>query len=185
MKRAFVIAVVAVVACASSAARADDEEARADEAPATPRPSPDPPTTYSLLASGGASYRHLFGSPAGLGVVGLGFGGDTGGRALYLRADYEGGRTDHGLAVHVVRLGGSIEGIIDRFRLGVGASMSVVTVFRVTQADSIDRFGVGLFGITSFDLARFDGHALYLGLRGDLDMSAHLWGGALALGLRL
>ncbi len=183
MKRAIAAGIVACVLGASGAARADDEEIYPPYAEKPTSTTPSKPT-YAGLASGGASYRRLFGVPLYTGVASLGFGVDSGHLALYARGEYEGGRTDHGLQIRVIRVGGSAEGIFDRFRIGAGLSVSSVSFFRVTHREPIERVGVGLFGTTSFDIARFDDHALYLGVRGDLDFSASMYGVSAAFGFR-
>jgi hypothetical protein len=190
VRRAVVVLLLASALFVAANARAEDDvsapTAPGVQADVQARP-PEPPrrTTYSGFLSGGAALRRLFSLPLDTGVVGLGFGADFGHVGLNLLGDYERGRADRGLQLSIVRVGVSGEGVFGRFRMGVGLDLSNVTVLRVTDGSTINRFGAGLFATTSLDVVRFDALALYLGLRGDLDLSAAVKGGSLALGFRL
>jgi hypothetical protein len=174
-------AVITLVACALAVST----RARADEVAAAEAPPARTASTYYAIASCGAAYHRLTDVPFEAGVASLAFGVDTGHLGLYVRGDYEGGRSDHGLQLRIFRVGGSAEGIVGRFRLGGGVDVSSVAFVRATNGASVGRFGAGFFGVTSLDLVRFDRHALLLGARGDVDASAHTLGATLFLGLRL
>jgi hypothetical protein len=180
VRRAIVTTVIASALFASSGARAQEVEQDAPAEETKPQRE-----RAGVLVAGGASYRALFGLPVETGVVGAGVGVESGHLAVYARGEYERGNVDRGLALHVVRIGGSMEGIVGAFRIGAGLSLSNVSIARATDGTTIDRFGVGIFGITSLDLVRFDDHALYLGARFDGDASAHMVGASLVLGFRL
>ncbi len=186
MKRAFASLAIACMLAASGRARADDvviggPGSEPSAATATPH------TTYFGLVSGGASYRRLFGLPVEAADIGLGFGADSRGLGLYVRGDFEAGRADRGLTTRTFRLGGSAEGIVGRFRLGGGVDVLRFSVWRVTDSTTIDELGVGAFMLGSLDVVRFDGHALFLGVRGDVDWihSSAVFGASATLGFRL
>ena len=187
MKRTVASVVVVCALFATNAARADDDvavgETSAEPAPAASRPARP---TYAGIVSGGASYRSLFGLPVEAADIGLGFGVDSGGLGLYVRGGFEAGRLDHGLTTRVYRVGGSMEGIVGRLRLGGGVDVLDYGVTRVTDGTTINEIGVGFFVLGSVDVVRFDDHALYLGARGDADWvgGTGVLGASLALGFR-
>jgi hypothetical protein len=186
VKRAVLAALVASALVTSSAARADDVVIAPASAEVAPEPSHAHPTYFGLV-SGGASYRRLYGIPIEAADLGLGVGSESKGIGLYVHAGFEPGRTIYGLTTRVYRLGASVEGIVGRFRMGGGLDVLDFTVTRITDpTTTMTQLGIGVFALASLDVVRFDGHALFLGLRGDLDStgSATL-GASVALGFRL
>jgi hypothetical protein len=128
----------------------------------------------------------------GIGIWGYGGGGAVGGDVLenlgvYFDADFELGQTSHDLKTFYLRSGLRLELILERFRIGAGAQLQYFALSRISRNETIDSFGVGIFGIASFDLIELGrGEGLYVGLRLSADAFAHAYimGAQVPIGFR-
>jgi len=195
MKLSLACSLVLGALVVASRARAENELEAVPSSPDVAQAPPDGSTrspeakrgdTGAVLASGGASARSLYGLP----VLALDVGGAVGVErrhgGYFFSGRYELGETLHGLSVHAFRLGFSAEAIFDRIRLGGGLDVVDLGFRRATDRSWVDEPGVGAFVFTSVDLVQLDRHALFVGLRGDVDTPGRgTVGGALVLGFRL
>lgn len=133
----------------------------------------------------GASLRTLSASRAYAGAVQGSFGGQIKHVAVHGDIDFEHGRTAYGLATSRLRVGPSVEGIIDRLRIGGGFGFVYSSFRRATRPDSVGALAVDLSGFALIDVVRFDGGAFVVGARADLEFLLGVQvGGSLQLGVR-
>lgn len=153
-----------------------------------PAPQPERRTGFSVKVGLAGTYRNLYGIHFGGGDLSLSLGGQTRGAAFYADLGAFLGRTAFGLSTTDYQLGFSMEGRVgNRFRLGGGAILSVLSIQRVTESYTISTLTLGPQLHGSFDLVRWDDSALFVGLKGRLQWfgSSSLMGAAsLGLGFR-
>jgi hypothetical protein len=118
---------------------------------------------------GGPSLRELYGIAFFGGDFGVAFGGDW--SNFGLRGVVEGfaGTTTFGLLTGQLRWGVTTEGRIDRFRFGGGLTPGFLFVRRITKSTTLTDFTLGPELHFSVDVVRWNEHALYLAIRGNLD----------------
>ena len=162
-------------------------------APATPAAAAEPPSDdYADTRKGfdgrlslGASLRTLSASRVGAGAVQGSFGGQFHHVAVHGDVDFEHGRTGHGLATSRFRVGPSVEGIVDRLRLGGGFGLVYSSFRRATRPDSVGALALDLSAFALVDVVRFDGGAFVAGVRADLELLLGVQvGGSLQVGVR-
>jgi hypothetical protein len=145
----------------------------AEDAP--PAPAPAHHGTVGRIDAG-YTVRRLFDLDIG-GVEGsLGVGGDPRPTmGAFGRITYGYGTSEYGLPVHVARLDGGLEAIVEeRLRLGGSAGLGAIVIGRATRARSLWKLGLALGIHATYDLVVTDDLALYLGAHGDLDAYPHL-----------
>ncbi|WP_394836987.1 hypothetical protein LVJ94_08770 [Pendulispora rubella] len=122
-----------------------------------------------LAVNGG--YGHIFSVP----FYGVGFGAEVGGDigkslGIYGGIHYERARTEYGLPIHFGQLGVTVEGILDRFRVGGGIHFPYFSLERKSTSDNLDKFGIGLHVSATFDLVHTREFNLFLGVRPQIDL---------------
>lgn len=133
----------------------------------------------------GGSLRTLSSTSVYAGAVQGSFGGQIRHVAVHGDIDFEHGRTSFGLATTRLRLGPSVEGVIDRLRIGGGIGFFYTSFRRATYPDSVGALGIDLTGFALVDVIRFDGGAFVLGARADLELLLGVQvGGTLQAGVR-
>jgi len=133
----------------------------------------------------GASLRTLSASRVGAGAVQGSFGAQFHHVAVHGDVDFEHGRTGHGLATSRFRVGPSVEGIVDRLRLGGGFGLVYSSFRRATRPDSVGALALDLSAFALVDVVRFDGGAFVAGVRADLELLLGVQvGGSLQVGVR-
>lgn len=91
-----------------------------------------------------------------------------------MRGNYDRGQTAAGLSTQLLQIGASVEGIFGRFRPGVGVDLlSWFALRRITDGSWLNGRGFGAYVLASYDLVRFERHAVYLGARFDADFSGN------------
>lgn len=138
-----------------------------------PRIAPAEPAEPLVRISAGATYRRLFsGTVAGFDLL-LSIG-------TSIRADavLTVGETLSGRDVIGARLGVSFVHSFGRFRLGAGLHAVYFNVQRVTTSNSTNMMAVGPFVLAQFDVAKWDGNSIFVGLRGGVDFVPNPYGGA-------
>lgn len=162
-------------------------------APATPQPAAATPSDdYADHRKGfdarlmlGASLRTISATRNYAGVVQGAFGGQIRHVAIHGEVGLEHGRTAFGLATTRFRFGPSVEGIIDRLRLGGGIDVVYTSFRRATRSDSVGAVALDLGAFALVDIVRFDGGAFIGGVRADLEFLLGVQvGGSLQLGAR-
>lgn len=133
----------------------------------------------------GASLRTLSATRVYAGALQGSFGGQIRHVAVHGDIDFEHGRTSYGLATTRLRFGPSVEGVIDRLRIGGGFGLMYSSFRRATRSDSVGALGLDLTGLVLIDVVRFDGGAFVAGARADLEFLLGVQvGGSLQLGVR-
>ena len=156
-------------------ARAGEPEA---DATAEAAREPTGPRVVGKLEAGGA-YRQIFTLPVLGAEASLGFGVQprvlkSGVPEAFFLARYAYGKTEQGLAVHVVRTGGQGELALGRFRASMGFELIWLGLDRVTVPGLVQHWGIGLSAGASIDLIQTSEHqALYLGSRFMFDVFPH------------
>ncbi|WP_394847328.1 hypothetical protein LZC95_07660 [Pendulispora brunnea] len=116
-------------------------------------------------------YGHIFSVP----FYGIGLGAELGGDigksvGIYGGIQYERARTEYGLPVHFGQLGLTVEGILDRFRVGGGLHFPYFALERESTNSKLDKIGIGLHLSATFDLVQTREFNLFLGVRPQLDL---------------
>lgn len=133
----------------------------------------------------GGSMRTLSASRAYSGAVQGAFGGQLRHVAIHGEVGLEHGRTAFGLATTRFRVGPSVEGIVDRLRLGGGVDLVYSSFRRATRPDTVGALAVAVGAFALVDIVRFDGGAFIGGLRADLEFLLGIQvGGSLQFGVR-
>jgi hypothetical protein len=128
---------------------------------------PEPPRSeFSAKLWAGPGYQHFLDLGMYNGTVGASVGAQKGISSGYAEFQAVLGRTDHGLSTYQGWIGGSWEGTIDRFRLGLGMHFGFLGIKRATTGDLMAAMGVGPFAFATFDLLQYEERrALYVGAR--------------------
>jgi hypothetical protein len=206
-----------VVCCAMSALAGFSRIARADEAaPASSAeasppdlPPTDPPPQpkkfkprFMASIDGGLAYRALYGSHFWGGEITAAAGVDLKPGTISLTTDLLYGKTEYGLATWDWHLATIWEFRFNRFRAGLGPTLTYLQIGRVTTPDHpFWVVGAGLVGQVSVDLVQYDvlradgrptsPHAFYAAIRFNIDSyleqddsSAATYGPTFVLGYR-
>lgn len=128
----------------------------------TPTPTPTPAPVIGVRLDGGYSPRELLSLP----VVGADMGLAAGGQP-YRHAAFWGstrlflGSTENGLSVFSFRVGGEVEAVLDRFRIGGGLHIFVVGVSRAVREQTILSWGPALSASARVDVIQSEGFTLF------------------------
>ena len=159
------------------------------DAPAQPDAPKNEHGRYVMKAAVGAAYRRLYEIPIVGGDIQLGFGAQWHEVAIYGTIGALYGSTQHGLLTRAYEIGFSVELREGRFGLGAALRSSYMYFIRATDGTAVDSTGIGVAPFVSFDVLPFDGHALYVNAKVNLDSfggkpTTFVWGPTLSLGIR-
>lgn len=159
---------------------ATQPQASAAEAPglaAATAPAPKPAPVIGVRLDGGYSRRELLSLP----VVGADMGLAAGAQP-YRHAAFWGstrlflGSTENGLSVFSFRVGGEVEAVFDRFRIGGGLHLFVVGVSRAVREETILSWGPALSASARVDVIQAEGFTLFA--RAAIDGGYEVYGGS-------
>ena len=176
-------AAMAVLVLTTRPARAEGDDVPA----AKPAPTAHRPNAFGLSLGAGFAAQKLYGvSMDGAGLEAL-IGGNVGNITIAADVEEITGSTEYGLKTNTFTIGLLLEGDFDRFRIGGGARLGMLSVDRATTGSNLDGSTEGIFVRLSFDVYQFnEGRGgIYLAAKGSVDsVGGSLVGGVLGAGVR-